>query len=69
MSSENFIILNKKNLSFDDFLMTTWEPEVESQRKKEPQILHLSYTSLPIIYARKILELPFEILWIESNIL
>ena len=32
-----------KTLSFDDFLMTTWEPEVESQRKKEPQIPRLGY--------------------------
>ena len=28
-------------LSFDDFLVTTWEREVESQRKNIPQIPHL----------------------------
>ena len=27
-----------KKVSFDDFLVTTWEQENESQRKKEPQI-------------------------------
>ena len=27
-----------EKLSFDDFLMTTWEPEVDSQRKKKPKI-------------------------------
>ena len=27
-----------KKLSFDDFLMTTWERENESERKKEPEI-------------------------------
>ena len=36
--SENYINFNKEKLSFDDFLMTTWEGENESQRKKEPQI-------------------------------
>ena len=29
-------------LSFDDFLMTTWEQENESKWKKEQQIPHLS---------------------------
>ena len=28
-----------KKFSFDDFLITTWEREVESQRKKEPENL------------------------------
>ena len=27
-----------KKMSFDDFLMTTWEQEKENKRKKEPQI-------------------------------
>ena len=27
-----------KRVSFDGFLMTTWEPENKSQRKKKPQI-------------------------------
>ena len=27
-----------EKLSFDDFLVTTWEQEVESQRKNKPQI-------------------------------
>ena len=31
-----------KKLSFDDFLMTTWNGENESQRKKKPQIPRLS---------------------------
>ena len=29
----------QNKLSFDEFLMTTWEQENESERKKEPQIL------------------------------
>ena len=31
----------KKKLSFDDFLMTTWVRENESERKKEPEIPRL----------------------------
>ena len=31
-----------EKFSFDDFLMMTWQQEVESQRKKEAQIPHLS---------------------------
>ena len=31
----------KKKMSFDEFLMTTWEQENESDRKKEPQIPRL----------------------------
>ena len=31
----------RKNLSFDDFLMTTWERENKSERKKKPQIPRL----------------------------
>ena len=34
-----YLFLNKKKVSFDDFFMTTWERENESKRKKEPQIL------------------------------
>ena len=30
-----------KTLSFDDFVMATWEREVQSQRKKEPKYLGL----------------------------
>ena len=30
--------LEWEKLTYDDFLMTAWEGEVESQRKKEPQI-------------------------------
>ena len=33
----------RENLSFDDFLMTTWEQE--NERKKEPEILRLSVGS------------------------
>ena len=35
----------QNKLSFDDFLMTTWEQENESERKKEPQILRLDLCS------------------------
>ena len=31
---------------FDDFLMTTWEQETESQRKKEPENLIPSHWQL-----------------------
>jgi hypothetical protein len=31
-----------EKLSFDDFSMTTWEREVESQRKKKPKIPQLN---------------------------
>ena len=32
-----------KKMSFDDILMTTWEWEIKSQRKKQQQILHLGF--------------------------
>ena len=35
-----------KMLSFDDFLMTTWERENEGQRKKTPQIPRPSFCKL-----------------------
>ena len=31
----------RKKLSFDDFLMTTWEQKNKSKRKKEPEIQRL----------------------------
>ena len=43
--NEVIIYLNthfeSEKLLFYDFLMTSWEQEVESQRKKKPQIPHL----------------------------
>ena len=36
-----------EKLTFDDFLVTTWEREVESQRKKKPQIPRLWCLSDP----------------------
>ena len=32
--SENFITLNKKSNPFEDFLLTTWEAENDSQKKR-----------------------------------
>ena len=40
-----YLFLNEKKVSFDDFFMTTWERE--SERKKEPQILRLSLNVKP----------------------
>jgi hypothetical protein len=37
--------LEWEKLSFDDFLMTTSEPEIKSQRKKKPQITCFVYTN------------------------
>ena len=51
----NFLIKNERNvlvknslfwikkMSFDDILMTTWEWQVKSQRKKKQQILYLGF--------------------------
>ena len=33
----------QKKVSFDDFYMTTWEQENESERKKDPQIPRLRF--------------------------
>ena len=35
-----------EKLSFDYFLMTTWEREVDSQKKKEPQIPRLDHDKI-----------------------
>ena len=42
-----YLFFNKKNVSFDDFFITTWERERE--RKKEPQILRLSHVQKKIL--------------------
>ena len=58
--SENDFVLVKpslfwiKKLSFDDFLMRTWEQEVKSQRKKEPQTTGLGAKYLVFVSSRSL---------------
>ena len=42
-------LFERKKVSFDDFFMTTWERENESERKKEPQIPRLSQWFLSVL--------------------
>ena len=56
-----------EKLSIDDFLMTTWEREVDSQGKKKPQIPHHSLHSAGLPFQKNRKHFHFKWRWNCSN--